>query len=987
MTSLKRAQPGEDSGVLSKIYVQSTRSGKVRKVAREVYLRNDIPCSSQLCAKCKATAPRDSHDRTVPFILSRTPSSTQNLETGHYTVPDTNAFLSGIDVFELENVFSDVVVLQTVLEEVKNRSLPIYHRLVALTKIEQRRFYVFFNDFHKETYVLRREGESINDRNDRAVRKATEWYSKHLNEAVKVKTEKGVTAPAAIMISNDRENVRKAKEARIEAVTLQFYLEGFTDAPRLQDMVSEATDDHRKGPKAQLVYPPYLSPSKLRTGLANGTLHDGPISVSSFNYLESSVRVPTFERPLLVLGRENANRAMQGDRVVVELLPQAQWKPPPTTLLDEATVAKDDNADAPDAEPVVTPQERRALQAQVHQTHGQAHDRAAAPTARVVGVLKRNWRPYVGHVDVGSVPAASRLSRAPQSVFFRPLDRRAPKIRIRTRVAGELVGKRLVAKIDAWDADSRYPAGHIVKDLGELEAKGAETEGVLVEYDVQYRPFPKAVLDCLPAEGHGWKVPADKQDAGWAGRRDLRDLLVCSIDPPGCVDIDDALHAKTLANGNIEVGVHIADVSHFVRPSNAMDTEASARGTTVYLVDKRIDMLPPLLGTDLCSLQPYVERYAFSVIWEMTPDVKTVSTSFTKSVIRSREKFSYEEAQKRINDKSQRDELTKGMRLLMQISKTLKERRMEAGSLNLSSPEVRIHAETDSETSDPMDIETKQLLDTNSLVEEMMLLANTAVASKIQESFPQSALLRRHPTPPRNFFEELQNQLKVRKGIDLRIDSSKALADSLDQCQDRKEPFFNTLVRIMATRCMTAAEYFPAGNQAYPEYRHYGIATDIYTHFTSPIRRYADLVVHRQLAAAIEYEPADVSIHNKEQLEEICKNINIRHRNAQFAGRASIEYYVGQALKGRVVQQDAYIMKVFSNGIVVFVPKFGIEGAIRLRDMGDPQPEAVFDSENYVITLSSSISRELALFQQVRVRISDEVEQSTGKRKVKLDLI
>lgn len=987
MTSLKRTLPAEESNISSKIYIRSTRSGKVRKVVREVYLRNDIPCSSKLCSICKAKAPRDSHDQAVPFVLSSDPPRTQNIQNRHYVVPDTNAFLSGMDVFELENVFHDVVILQTVLEEVKNRSLPIYNRLIAMTKVEKKRFYVFFNDFRRETYVVRKQDESINDRNDRAVRRAVKWYAGHLKGAVKKSGGNGAKAPSVIMISNDKENVKKAREDGADAVSMQHYVEGFDDASRLLDMISEARDSGPRGNKGQLVYPPYLSESKLRTGIANGTLHQGQFNVSSFNYLESSVRVDAFERPLLVLGRENANRAMQGDRVVIELLSKDQWKESSSKLLEEENVNKDDNAEADEDEGVITQQERRALQEEVKRIHSQGKEGQAEPTARVVGILKRNWRQYVGHIDRESVQSRSKYSRSQQSVFFRTLDKRAPKIRIRTRVASELIGKRLVAKIDSWDEDSRYPTGHIVKDLGELEAKGAETEGVLMEYDVQYRPFPKAVLDCLPAEGHDWKVPASKDDPGWKGRRDLRDLLICSIDPPGCVDIDDALHARPLPSGNLEIGVHIADVSHFVKPNNAMDAEASARGTTVYLVDKRIDMLPPLLGTDLCSLQPYVERYAFSVICEITAEAEVVAAEFTKSVIRSREKFSYEGAQKRIDDNSQNDDLTKGMRILMKISKILKQKRMDAGSLSLSSPEVRIHAEADSETSDPMDIETKQLLDTNSLVEELMLFANTAVATKIHESFPQTALLRRHPTPPRAFFEELQTQLKVRKGMELKIDSSKALADSLDRCNDPKEPFFNTLIRIMATRCMTAAEYFPAGNQAYPDYRHYGIATEIYTHFTSPIRRYADLVVHRQLAAAIEYEPPDASIHSKEKLEGICKNINIRHRNAQFAGRASIEYYVGQALKGRVMEEDAYIMKVFSNGVVVFVPRFGIEGAIRLKDMAEAEPEAVFDTDDYTLSLTGSIARKLALFQQIRVRISDEIEQSTGKRKVKLGLV
>ncbi|KAI1762984.1 RNB-domain-containing protein [Hypoxylon sp. FL1150] len=983
MTSLKRPQGADPNApnLSSKIYVRSTKSGKVQKIVREVYLRQDIPCSSPLCSKCLNIAPRTAAGELIPFVLSDKPAGIKAYPQGHYLVPDTNALLNAMDLFEQSSAFYDVVILQTVLEELRNRSLPLYNRLIGLTKSEDKRFYVFFNEFRLETYVPREQDETINDRNDRAVRKAVGWYNEHLGEM------KSKRLPVTVMLTDDRLNIEKAKKEKVPAITLRDYVSGLEDGDRLLDMIADSQERgvsrHKKA--ADFLYPEHYTLSKMMTGTKSGVLHQGIFNVSPYNYLEASIKVPAFPKALLVLGRENINRAVDGDVVVVEVLPQDQWKEPSTKIIEEEAITKNENADNDEGGDIVSEQERRALQEQVKKTQGLTTEGRPQPTAKVVGIIKRNWRQYVGHIDPSSVSQSSTQGRKQESVFLIPMDKKVPKIRMRTRQAGELVGKRILVTIDSWDRESRHPIGHFIRSLGELETKAAETEALLLEYDVQYRPFPKTVLDCLPAEGHDWKVPASTDDPGWKDREDLRGLLICSIDPPGCQDIDDALHARPLPNGNFEVGVHIADVSHFVKPSNAMDLEASVRGTTVYLVDKRIDMLPMLLGTDLCSLKPYVERYAFSVIWEVNHEADIVNVKFTKSVIKSREAFSYEQAQIRIDDSSQQDDLTRGMRTLLMLSKKLRQKRMHAGALSLSSPEVKV--EMESETSDPIDVKTKALLDTNSLVEEFMLLANISVAGKIYDAFPQTAILRRHQAPPKTNFDELANQLKVKRGLELHFDSSKALADSLDQCVDPQEPFFNTLIRVMATRCMMSAEYFCAGTQAYPEFRHYGLASEIYTHFTSPIRRYADLVAHRQLAAAIDYEPMHPAVRSRGRLEAVCKNINVRHRNAQLAGRASVAYYVGQSLKGRVAEEDGFVMKIFSNGFVVLVPRFGIESLIRLRDLAEPEPDSVFDADTYTLKTSGSREVTVELFMKVRVRIQDVKDESTGKRGAKMELV
>lgn len=973
----------------------------------------------------------------TPFVLSDKPAGTKSFPSGHYLLPDTNALLNGMDLFEQSGAFYDVIILQTVLEELKNQSLPLYNRLLSLIKSEEKRFYLFFNEFRLETHVRRGQQETINDRNDRAVRIAAKWYTDHLSFAVK-KSKKEKAVPAIVVLTDDKENLRKAKEEDVTARSLEDYVSGLENGERLLDMINEAKEGREtRAPRGELIYPEYFSTSKMMTGLRNGTLHQGVFNVSPYNYLEGTVQVSAFDKPLLILGRDNSNRSISGDVVVVEVLPKDQWKAPSTKIVDEETLTKDENAEEEEKEAVVTDKERRALQEEVKKAHGKNTEGRPQPTAKVVGVVKRNWRQYVGHVDGGSTGTMASSGRRLQTVFLMPMDKRIPKIRIRSRQAADLLGQRILVSIDAWERDSRYPMGHFIRALGELETKEAEEEALLLEYDVQYKPFGQTILNCLPSEGSDWKVPQDKENIGWRGRRDLRDLLVCSIDPPGCQDIDDALHARALPNGNFQVGVHIADVSHFVKPNNPMDSEASMRGTSVYLVDKRIDMLPMLLGTDLCSLKPNVERYAFSTIWEVTPDADVVSVDFTKSVIYSREAFSYEQAQLRIDDVSKTDDITKGMRILLDLAQKLRQKRMDAGALNLESPEVRI--ETESELGDPLtDVKTKAHLATNNLVEEFMLLANTTVASKVYKSFPQTALLRRHAAPPAQNFDELKAQLAKKKNLTLDVSSSLALANSLDRCVDPENPFFNTLVRIIATRCMTSAEYFCSGAHAESDFRHYGLASPIYTHFTSPIRRYADLLVHRQLAAAIDFQPEDgrnpaEGLNTRGKLESVCSNINTRHRNAQFAGRASIEYYVGQALKARGekmaaaselltkpgqetpvdpgIDEEGYVMRVFENGVVIFIPRFGIEGVVRLNDFvlsdgkrpaapseKDVEPvalrESEFDTEEYSLRVWEKDNEKngvtVDLFEKVRVNVSSVKERGgrgAGKRRVRVLLL
>merc|ERR1712142_1304366 len=219
----------------------------------------------------------------------------------------------------------------------------------------------------------------------------------------------------------------------------------------------------------------------------------------------------------------------------------------------------------------------------------------------------------------------------------------------------------------------RYPVGHFVRALGKIGDKATENMVLLLEHDIPHSSFSEAVLDCLPSLP--WTITRQDELA----RVDCRHLDICSVDPPGCTDIDDALHAVLLPNGNYQVGVHIADVSHFIRPGTAIDLEAADRCTTVYLTDRRIDMAPELLSSNLCSLRGGVERFAFSCVWEIRPETAEIlDTKFCKSIIKSRKAMTYEEAQNKIDDDKDQDSVAQGLRRLMKLSKILKKKRVDS---------------------------------------------------------------------------------------------------------------------------------------------------------------------------------------------------------------------------------------------------------------------------------------------------------------------
>ena len=904
------------------------RDGKisVAKQVNKVYLRTDIPCGSLACAVCA-----ESDEGTSRCILK---SDAENI-----LIPDTNVVLHNIDAIEHPAV-TDVVILDTVLNEVKSLNKGVYARLAKIVKDPEgtKRFHVFGNENHVDTASEQEAGESSNDHNDRLIRAAAKWYQLHLQQ--------GNVTSGVILLTHDIANKRKAKDMGIPSLSMSEYVtKHVADNAELLDTVQTAAPaENERNRTRQAIYAAHLNKADVDRKLASGQLLKGALRQSSTNMHEGTVSVLAGEPEegkrkqfvqYLIASKVTLNRCLDGDVVAIRVFPVEEWTKPSRLLKKEERKAL--NVPGKDNRP-------RALTADAEE----AKARGFLPTAEIVGLIQNNRKPLCGSIMWDEEDKKSTAQVA--HIHFRPMKGNCPYIRLQTRQVSQWIGKRLQVVIDDWKVDSPYPEGHCVKVLGDIGDKDVEAEVILLENDVPHYEFSQKVLDCLP-QGD-WAVEASEE----AVRTDFRSKCVVSVDPPGCKDIDDALHCERLPNGNLSVGVHIADVTHFMKEGTPIDEEAAKRSTSVYLVDRRIDMLPKLLTENLCSLVGNEERYTFSVVWEMTPNAEVVNTTFTKGIIKSRSAMSYYTAQAMVDDKKDNSEIATGLKHLLALSKILKQKRVDAGALTLASQEMKFTM--DMEAGNATDVSEYIHIPTMSMIEEFMLFANVAVAAKIEKEFPLWACLRRHPAPADGSMDTLNEALEAQGMPTLDASTSLQLANTLDACNDKSDSYFNRLVRILVTRNMQQAKYFSSGEFDRQQYWHYGLAMEIYTHFTSPIRRFSDVVVHRQLAAAIGLTKRSRQHMDEQVMAELTDNMNFRHTSAQHAGRDSRNLYIGFVFdhfkdgKKEIPVQDAYVVRVMENGVVVMVPRYGVEGTVYFEEFPELQKKGFRQLDKLTVKLT-----------------------------------
>lgn len=764
------------------------------------------------------------------------------------------------------------------------------------------------------------------------------------------------------------------------------------------------------------VFEPYLPTSEVSAGLKRGELVQGVLRINPKKYHEAFIPATDGTRDIFIDGVIPRNRALNGDVVVVKLLPREQWKiivpegngseanplaqsdvpgeiininseavraedkvrvvvESPDVIIEEQYDSQDENGDGAGdlrkdarggdvnktnhrasgkatgsrglqpADSIIQMQTSRkdklcSMAANDARNHP---DRFLQKTGKVVYIVeKKHSRAVTGFIK----PLTDKNSDLyKEFTIFSPVDHRVPRILVPIEYCpedfmarpGDYGSTLFICRIVDWRDDCNFADGYLSRSLGQAGEIEPETEGILIEYDVDFSDFSADVLDCLP-KSFPWTIPNEE----FRHRKDLRKECIFTIDPVTARDLDDALSCHELPDGNMEVGVHIADVSYFVREGTAVDDIASKRATSVYMVQKVIPMLPRLLCEELCSLNPMQDKLAFSVIWKLTPQGKILNQWYGRTIIRSCAKLSYNHAQSMIEDPERTftaDELPlispehgvakvkAAVTNLHNIAKNLRKQRFDGGALRLD--QLKIAFTLDKETGMPQGCYVYQYKDSNRLVEEFMLLANMAVAHSINKSFPEQALLRRHPPPQTKMLDDLI-KLCEQLGLQLDFTSAGTLHTSLNQTLgiDQYSAARKEVLTHMCARPMQMAQYFCTGvllDEAL--FRHYALNVPFYTHFTSPIRRYADVIVHRLLAASIG-SAQQVGL-NKSEIQKQADHCNEKKSASKKVQELSADIYFSVFVKEcGPLESEAMVMAVLDQAFDVLVLRYGIQKRI-----------------------------------------------------------
>lgn len=559
----------------------------------------------------------------------------------------------------------------------------------------------------------------------------------------------------------------------------------------------------------------------------------------------------------------------------------------------------------------------------------------------VIEIVKRKREAFVGIVDMSKhyaflVPERNQM---PFDIFI-PLD----------KLNNAKKGQKAVARIVEWNDNQKNPIGEIIEVLGNPGENNTEMHAILAEYGLPYK-FPARVEEATKEIDE--EIPAQEI----ATRRDFRSVTTFTIDPADAKDFDDALSFRRIDDNRTEVGVHIADVTFYVRPNTVLEKEAYSRATSVYLVDRTVPMLPEKLSNKVCSLRPDEEKLCFSAVFELDNDANILSQWFGRTVIKSDHRFAYEEAQEIIETKQ--GPLSEEILALNDLAQKMRKKRFASGAISFERSEVKFKLDADAR---PIGVYLKEQKEANQLIEEFMLLANRKVAEFIgkpeENKKKRTFVYRIHGEPNQDKLTAFATFIK-RFGYQLQTKSKKKIANSINNLltavNGKAE---QTVVETLAIRTMARAEY------STKNIGHYGLAFDYYTHFTSPIRRYPDMMVHRLLALYLE----DGKSVNADTYEEMCKHSSEMEQLAASAERASIKYKQVEFMKDNVGKIfDGVISGVTQWGIYVELNDSKCEGMVSVRSLTDDFYE--YDEAEFAV-IGHRSKRRYTMGDKVSVRVT-----------------